>query len=288
MAQRILLCTDGSPFAQSSYPYGAWLAKRLGASVDVLYVSDDRGRITAEASNLSGSIGLGASESLLKKLVEVEHERAKLHHQQAKLILAAAEQILTTAGVESVKLIHRTGFLVDYLEKLEVDADLIVMGKRGESAQFAAGHLGANLERIVRASQRPCLITPRHYQPIERVLIAYDGSLSSQAMLTFVAQSPLVKGLEIHVITVAKGADDAAAVASLERAKHQLQATGWAPVCTLAEGDPEAAIAQYCQTNAVTLLLLGAYGYSRMRHLVIGSTTAQVLRSTDLPVLVFR
>ncbi|PSR17901.1 universal stress protein [filamentous cyanobacterium CCP3] len=286
--KRILLCTDGSPFAQSSYPYGAWLAQRLGASVDLLYVSDDRGQATAEATDLSGSIGLGASESLLKKLVEVEHERAKLNHQRAKPILAAAGQTLTAGGAETVKLIHKTGFLVDYLENLEVDADLIVLGKRGESAQFASGHLGANLERILRASHRPCLVTPRHYQPVERVLLAYDGSLSSQAMLAFVTQSPLLKGLDIHVITVAKDANRAIAAASLKQAQHQLQSAGWSPVCTLAEGAPETAIAQYCQTKAMSLLLMGAYGHSRIRHLVIGSTTAQVLRSTDLPVLVFR
>jgi len=33
---------------------------------------------------------------------------------------------------------------------------------------------------------------------------------------------------------------------------------------------------------------MGAYGYNRIRHLVIGSTTAQVLRSIQIPVLMFR
>ncbi len=88
--KRILLCTDGSAFAQSSYPYAAWLSQGMDACVDVLYVTDARSQATAETSDLSGSIGLGASESLLKKLVEVEHERAKLNHQRAKLILADA------------------------------------------------------------------------------------------------------------------------------------------------------------------------------------------------------
>jgi nucleotide-binding universal stress UspA family protein len=284
--KRILLCTDGSVFAQSSYRYGAWFAERLGATVDVLYVTDARGQATAEASNLSGSIGLGASESLLKKLVEVEHERSKLNHERAKSILAEAEQSLTSHGAKAVKLIHKTGFLVDFLETLEADADLIVLGKRGEAAEFASGHLGANLERIVRASTKPCLVTSRQYQPIERVLVAYDGSASGQAMLNFVINAPLVQGLEVHILTVAKSSDDASAMAHLEQAKHQ--AAGLQPVCTLATGNPEAAIAQYGDTHAISLLLMGAYGHRRIRHLVIGSTTAQVLRSSPIPVLVFR
>jgi nucleotide-binding universal stress UspA family protein len=35
-------------------------------------------------------------------------------------------------------------------------------------------------------------------------------------------------------------------------------------------------------------VLMGAYGHSRIRHLVIGSTTTQILRSSNIPVLVFR
>ena len=178
--KRILLCTDGSAFAQSSYPYGAWFAARVGAAIDVVYVSDARGQATAEATNLSGSIGLGASEALLKQLVEVEHERAKLNRQKAKLILQDAEQRLTQPGVQSINLIHKTGFLVDSLEPLEAEADLIVLGKRGEAAQFASGHLGANVDRIVRSSRKPCLVTPGQFVPIERVLVAYDGSKSGQ------------------------------------------------------------------------------------------------------------
>ena len=108
--KRILLCTDGSIFAQNSYRHGAWFATRLGARVDVLYVTDARGKATAEASNLSGSIGLGASEALLKKLVEVEHERAKLNHERARPILANAEQVLTSHGTEMVRLLYKTGF----------------------------------------------------------------------------------------------------------------------------------------------------------------------------------
>ncbi len=79
---------------------------------------------------------------------------------------------MATAGVQGVKLIHETGFLVDNFHEFEASADLIILGKRGENAKFASGHLGANLERIVRASHKPCLITSRRFKPIERLLLA--------------------------------------------------------------------------------------------------------------------
>ena len=286
--KRILLCTDGSAFAQSSYPYAAWFAERLGASVDVLYVTDSRGQATAEASNLSGSIGLGAAESLLKKLVEVEHERSKLNHQKAKLILADAEAAISAHGATTVKLIHKTGFLVDCLANLEADVDLIVLGKRGDAADFASGHLGANVDRIVRSSTKPCLVTPREYAPIDRLLVAYDGSPTGQRLLTFLAHTPSLKPLDIHLLMAVRSESDPNAARVLAEAVALLQQAGIEPKVSQPVGDPEQAIAQYIDAHNINLLLMGAYGHRRIRHLVIGSTTIQLLRSSQIPVLLYR
>ena len=286
--KRILLCTDGSIFAQSSYEYGAWLATRLDARIDVLYVSDVRSQAAAQASNLSGSIGVDASDVLLKQLVALEHEKAKLNHQRVKLILQDAEAALTHGGVTKVQVMHKTGFLLDFLLELESEVDLIILGKRGEAAEFASGHLGANLERILRSSHKPCLVTSRQYQPIERFLLAYDGSKSCEKMLQFLIDSPAFKGLELHIITVAKSAEDRIANSLLERGRQQARIGGFEPACSLMPGNPETVIPQYVKDNNINLLLMGAYGHSRIRHLVIGSTTAQILRSSNIPVLVFR
>jgi nucleotide-binding universal stress UspA family protein len=44
---------------------------------------------------------------------------------------------------------------------VEGDARVILIGKRGEAADFAKGHLGSNLERIVRASHKPVFVASR-------------------------------------------------------------------------------------------------------------------------------
>jgi len=225
---------------------------------------------------------------LLNKLVNLEHEKAKINHQRAKLILEEAKHFFEVEGIQNINLIHKMGFLVDSFHEFEAQADLIILGKRGETAEFASGHLGTNLERIVRASHKPCLVTSRQFKPIERLLFAYDGSPSSQKMLRFLTESPAFQGLELDIVTVAKNADDQTAIAQLEDAKHQVQTAGFEPVCCLIEGNPEAAIAQYAEENNISLLLMGAYGHNRIRHLVIGSTTAQILRSSHIPVLLFR
>lgn len=39
---------------------------------------------------------------------------------------------------------------------------------------------------------------------------------------------------------------------------------------------------------AVDLLVMGAYGHSRIRNLIVGSTTTAMLRSCQIPVLLLR
>lgn len=285
--KQILLCTDGSAFAQSSYRYAAWLAAGLDACIEVLYVTDVRSQKAVAMRNYSGSIGIDASRTLLNKLVDLEHEKAKINHQRAKLILEEAEDCLSAAGAHSVRLIHETGFLVDSLHEFEAHADLIILGKRGETAEFASGHLGANVERIIRASHKPCLVTPRQFKPVERLLVAYDGSQSCQKMLQFLVASPVFKGLELHLLTVATHTADEAA-AHLNEAEQKARAAGFAPVSQLLPGNPETEIARYIEAQAIDLLLMGAYGHSRIRHLVVGSTTVQMLRSSSIPVMLFR
>ncbi|MEL6928434.1 MAG: universal stress protein [Cyanobacteria bacterium J06600_6] len=287
--KKILLCSDGSAFAENIYRYGAWFANRLQAeAADVLCVTDIRGQQATTKTNLSGSIGIDASENLLGRLVELEHEKAKINHQRTKLVLQQAAATLEAEGVEQVNLIHETGFLVDCLEKFESSCDLVVLGKRGEAAEFASGHLGANLERIVRSSHKPCLVTSRRFKSIERVLIAYDDSPSSQKMLQFIADSSVFEGLELHIVTVAKNTADPTAIARLDSAQQLMQQTGFEPVCSVITGHSEKAISNYVSEQDISLLLMGAYGHNRIRHLVIGSTTAQVLRSSHIPVLLFR
>lgn len=286
--KRILLCTDGSLFSQNCYRYAAWLATRLRAKVTAIYVTDARGKAAAEARNFSGSIGLGASEALLDRLVALESQKAKLDRERANLILEEARSILADNGVDAIDLIHETGFLVDCLHQFEADADLIVLGKRGENAAFASGHLGTNLERIVRSTHKPCLVTSRQFKPIERLLLAYDGSPSCQKILQFLADSPAFQGLELHILTVGKNEVDDLASTPLEFAQQQAIQAGFQPICSLVAGHPETAIASYISSNTIDLLLMGAYGHNRIRYLVIGSTTTQILRSSNIPVLLFR
>lgn len=284
---KILLCTDGSLSSQVSYEYTAWLGSQMDIEIEILYVTDQRKVQAVKTKDFTGSIGLDSYQQLLDKLVEAESESAKINHQRAKIIMQEAKSFLESKGIDKIKLTHVTGFLVDQFHKFETNADLIILGKRGENANFAAGHLGANTERILRSSHKPCLVTPREFKPINRILLAYDGGKSCQKAIQYLTKLSALKKFQLHIITVTHR-DDKTAIKHLEEANNIAIDRGFKPTCNLLHGDAEPEMEKYVSEHNIDFLVMGAYGHSRIRHLVIGSTTAQMLRGSQIPILLFR
>jgi nucleotide-binding universal stress UspA family protein len=282
---RILACTDGSLYAASVYDHAAWAARGLGASVEVLHVLDPR-RDQATGRDFSGNMSADIREDLLTSLAELDAARNKVALTHGRAVLEDAETRLRQAGVAAVTLTQRHGSLVETLAEAESRADLVVIGKRGEAADFAAGHLGANLERVVRASTKPILVASRAFKPIERLLVAYDGGPSTRRALDLVAESPLLKTTEVHLLTVGPAKPDLQE--RLAVARERLAAAGIATRARLIEGEPETVIGQYVLDEAIGLMVVGAYGHSRIRHLIVGSTTTALVRACQIPLIMIR
>jgi nucleotide-binding universal stress UspA family protein len=234
----------------------------------------------------SGALGLDASEELLRELAAVDEARGKVSLRRARALLNAAEARLKAAGVADVILTQRHGALVDTVVEFEAEADLLVVGKRGEAANFAVGHLGANLERVLRASILPVLVASRAFKPITRFAIAYDGGQASMKMVEYAAQTASLEGLECQLLTVAS--DVASGQAMLARPAKLLSDAGKAATIKVLQGEPETAIAGHVAEAGIDLLVMGAYGHGRLRNMIVGSTTTALLRSCRIPVLVFR
>lgn len=283
--KKILTCTDGSIYSQSIYDLTAWAAKHTDAAVHVLHMLEAH-RERAETSDLSGNIGFDSGETLLKELVSLEETKNRFAREKGKLILAEAERYLTGAGLSNVTIEQLHGELVEEVVKQEVDADLVIIGKRGESAHSAKLHLGSNLERVVRASIRPVLVASRQFVPIEKFLFAYDGSLSTEKALKFLLEWPLLKEAECHILR--SGKVDADAEWFLNEVAAKLKAVGYPVKIHILAGSVEDAIADTVQKENIQMLVMGAYGHSRIRQLIIGSTTTTMVRTCHVPVLMFR
>lgn len=281
----ILACTDGSGYAPSLYEHAAWAARRLSARVEVLHVLDHH-RERAPGVDFSGSIGMDASVQLTEELTRLEEAQGRVQLMKGKAILEDARQQLGRAGLKDVVVTQRHGTLVETLEELEPGCDLVVIGKRGMRADVAKHHLGANLERVVRSAVRPVLVTLPEFRSVERFLIAYDGGASVLKALDYVLTQPLLRGLECHVLRA--GQIDDKAKWYLGEAVERLRSGGYSVKSHVVEGAPNKAIAEVIERERIELLVMGAYGHSPIRAFILGSTTTNMVRTSSVPVLMFR
>lgn len=281
----ILACSDGSIYAQSVYDHALWVARKLDASIHVLHIIDPINASTA-LHNFSGTIGLDARQRLKAELVQLEELRGRAAQTKAAAILQSARDYFSTSGIRgfSAEAIH--GHLADCIEQYDNGIDLLVIGKRGESADFERLHLGANLERVIRTCHHPVLVASRAFKPIERVLLAFDGGPSARKAVAYTAGSPLLRGLECHLLTVgnphAKIDDDIAV------ARRELEESGHVVHVQRMAGHPEEVFSSFIAERKIDLLVMGAYGHSRIRQLILGSTTTTMVRTCYIPVLMFR
>ena len=129
------------------------------------------------------------------------------------------------------------------------------------------------------------LVASRAVEEPRSVVLAYDASPAADRALERLANSPLFAGLPIHVVAV--GADDERHRGMLGRAAAELGSSR-STTTSLTQGKPEEAIADIVARTPGAMLVMGAYGHSPLRALIVGSTTTAVIRTVHVPVLLVR
>jgi len=281
----IIALVDGSVYTRSVCDHAAWAAGRLGAGVELLHVLA-RPTLSGAAPDFSAYLDPQTRDALLAVLAAHDEQTAKLAQRRARAILDDAKAQLAEAGVADCTARLRQGDLLEAVQDIEPKANLLVIGKRGEAADFARLHLGSNLERLVRSSQKPILVVARAFKPIHRVLVAFDGGASVMKAVAHMATSTLFAGLEVHLLAV--GTPNAEADRRLEEATATLRRAGLVATKQILPGQPDEVIARTVRDESFGLLVMGAYGHSRIRTLIIGSTTTEMIRSCLIPVMLFR
>jgi nucleotide-binding universal stress UspA family protein len=281
----ILICTDGSLYAPSIYQHAAWAAKQMDASVHILHMLNPHHEEPVTA-DYSGSIGFGTKSALLDEIVELEAAKAKLAQKHGKAILADAEATLKEAGVKNILADQKHGKLSDQIAKYESDVDLVVIGKRGKNANFEKGHLGSNLERVIRSCEHPVLVASRAFEPVKNFVLAFDGGSSAKKAVEYAANEPLLKGTHCYLLHI--GSANAKITADLAAAELTQNNAGYKVTIEYRDGDPDKVISEVVENEKINLLVMGAYGHSKIRHLIVGSTTTAMIRTVKIPVLLFR
>lgn len=284
MKNQIIACIDGSRSATAVCLWSAWAAFRLEAPLKLLHVLE-KSALPATA-DLSGSIGLGSREDLMYELIKLDEQRSRIANEQGKHLLSAAKElILSHAETEparyEIKTCQRHGSLVESLTDLENDTRLVVMGRQGEiSSQLS--QVGSQLENVVRVLHTPVLVPVGEFNAPQKIMFAYDGSETGQKALERLSISPLFKGLNCDLVMVGGNKEQLIAAqtklhdAGIDTTPYQLQ------------GDVEQALKKHIEMKQVDMIIMGAYGHSRLRQFLLGSHTSRMLSQSPVSLLLLR
>lgn len=282
---KILACVDASSYAMSVCDLTVWLASRLKSDIELLHVVQRKSAV-ATRHDYSGAIGLSVKSELLEELTRIEEAQGKLAVESGRALLDAALARVGAGTDSKIEQVHLHGGIIETILEREAESELVVMGKRGASSEFATAHIGSKIERVLRASTKPLVIAPQQFLPPENVVIAYDGGKSILRALGYVVSSPLFDGMPIHLIMA--GAESEARRAELERALLAVSVNGRQADWSLIPGAPEKVIADYMTNQPRSMLIMGAHGHSPLRTLIVGSTTTAVIRAIHASILLIR
>jgi len=164
--------------------------------------------------------------------------------------------------------------------------DLVVMNLTypPESSMFA--RLSSGIRNLVQRCPRPILFTPQVSKSMQHALLAYDGSLKAQEALFIGAYLAGRWKIPLEVISIGDKniTKDVQSDARKYLEDHDVRA-GYI-VCD--ENNHVELILKYVDQLNIDLLLLGGYSRNPILEVIQGGDVDQILRQTNIPVLICR
>ena len=209
-------------------------------------------------------------------------ERRAAQRAEASELLAKARKSCEERGViPQTKLL--CGRVIEEVSRESRAVDLVAIGKVGRKPPQQG--IGSLTEGLIRSLHRPVWVSPQVFQAPDQVELLYDGSSLAGSALEVSAEIAQKGGFPLRVITVALTRQEAEQVASSTRTyleDHDVEFTCLALAVTR---DKDEELVRWTAVNPKAIVAMGAFGDSRLREWVFGSTTRKILGQTDNPLL---
>ncbi len=216
---------------------------------------------------------------------EFIEQTRKVEEENAAAAKAKLEALAAKVD-RSIEVVIEEGYAPDLLNAHALAADLVVVGQGDPDAENNA-QTRYIAEEIVVSSPRPVLIIPfagKYANFGNHVIVAWNNTReASRALheaLPFLKKADKVTLLRVNA-TEDESFETSHILAHLER--HGIKATfksGHWP--DLAVGD---AILDALVDYSGDMLVMGAYGHSRLREMILGGATKNILEHMTAPVL---
>ena len=190
----------------------------------------------------------------------------------------------TSLGVASADWLACEGMPAEAMRHVGQWHDLIVLGAGNDTPWGSE----SSLAHVLMSTRRPCLIVPEsrvQWPRLDRIAVAWDASPSALRAL-HAALPLLVRANRIIVLSGAKAAEEERLpMFDLDRycERHDLRVehVAFAP----AVGPTGGALLSAAMAQNVDLLVLGAFGHSRLREWALGGVSRHMLAHSPIPLL---
>ncbi len=281
---KLLAVIDGGSGSEAAMLAALDLGRRFSARVELLHVEvDPESAVPMVGEGMSGA----AVEQLVQSLrAESEQRRKTARDLFEKHCVAAGLNVVephavSAPGTFAVCFRSLVGSEIDEVLHLGRLSDLTVIAR--PSAEDEGG-LTTTFDVALFDSGRPVLLVPAG--PVAdlgtSVAIAWDRSC--EAARAVGAALPLLTAAKKVVILNAResGAEVEPSELATYLALHGVDARTWA--FAPGPGSLGGALIEEAGKAEANLLVMGAYGHSRLREMVLGGVTRSILADADLPV----
>ena len=285
MLRKILVPVTGRDSDRAVLAMGFTVARIFDAHVEALHVKID-------ARDAIPMLGDGMSAALIEELMKAaekdaaaDAETARQHFEAARAAAqAAVTQSAPGPGMASGWFKSVTGRIDDIVPAEARLSDLVVFS---QGAGRGDNRMAVTLESTLLDSSRPLLLAPDR-PPTKiggTVAIAWNGS--AECTRAVAAAMPfLLRAATVHILTAhtSSTAPEEGGRLADYLAWHGIQA-GIHMVKPHDEPVGSALVARASELGA-DFLVMGGYGHSRVREMILGGVTRYIFDHPNLPVLI--
>jgi nucleotide-binding universal stress UspA family protein len=177
--------------------------------------------------------------------------------------------------------------VIDRLSRLE-SFDFIVMGTKGRSADREL-FMGSVSRSVVQNSPVPVFLIPTNatFNGISKIVYTTDLQHNESHILKKTID--FAKVMDAHVTVLHIDPDVSSKNWSIEELKEMAEETGYEKINSqeYVNTNEENAILTFAQANDSDLIVLTTYATSILHKILHRSLTKQMLKDTDIPLLIF-
>jgi nucleotide-binding universal stress UspA family protein len=209
----------------------------------------------------------------------------KKQRQRSQAVQAEFELRCQNAGVEG-SLVMEVGNIARKICERSRWNDLVVMNLSHPPSKKPIAKLSSGFRTLIRRCPVPILAVKEKPSRMTKTLLAYDGSPKANEGLFIATYVACSWKIPLIIVAVNEKGEDTENI--LDQASHYLEKRGVEAQLLSKSGKVAETILQTAYEEEADWIIMGGYGMNPLVEVALGSAVDQVLRESEIPILICR